>query len=91
MFGVSDPESPSPLHGQSGQAETIHVAEIGMADVPPGGLYVAYGAVTARAVAGAVADREPRRRAYLRHVVLTTALFVCIGVAAIIAALALFD
>ena len=86
---MSDAESP--LRDLSGQAEISHVAEVGMADVPPGGLYVAYGAVTARAVTGAVAERDPRRRAYLRHVVLTASLLVCICVAAIVVALALFD
>ena len=85
---MSDPASaPSDLPGQ---AETVRVAEIAAVDVSPGGLYVGYGAVTARAVAGAVAARDPRRRAYLRHVVLMAALFVCVGIAAIVVGLALF-
>ena len=41
-------------------------------------------------MAGAVAERDPRRRAYLRHVVLMAALLVCVGVAAIGVGLALF-
>lgn len=86
---MSDAESA--LRDLSGQAETVRVAEIGAVDIPPGGLYVGYGAVTARAVAGAVAEPDPRRRAYLRHVVLMAALFVCVGIAAIGVALALFD
>lgn len=85
---MSDAESP--LRDLSGQAEISQLAEIGMADVAPGGLYVAYGAVTARAVAGAVAEHDSRHRAYLRHVVLMAVLFVGIGVTAIVAALALF-
>ena len=75
----------------SAQAESLPVAEIGIAEVPAGGLYVAWGAVTAHAVAGAVAERQPRRRAYLRHVVCAAVLFVGIGVAMVIALAMLFD
>jgi hypothetical protein len=60
------------------------------ADDPPGGLYASYGAVSARAVASAVAHRDPRRRAYLRRLILMTALFVVSGVVLTIAAAALF-
>ena len=88
MLVMSDPESA--LTDPSGQAETVRVAEVAAVDVTPGSLYVGYGAVTARAVAGPVAERDPRRRAYLRHVVVMAALFVCVGVAAIVVGLALF-
>src|SRR3954462_879847 len=60
-------------------------------DAFPGGLYVVHGAVAARAIAGAVADRNPRRRAYLRHVVLAAGLFVIVGVALAIAGAMPFD
>ncbi len=60
-------------------------------DVPPGGLYVAHGAVAARAVASAVSDRDPRRRAYLRHIILMAGLFVVCGLALTIAVAMLFD
>jgi hypothetical protein len=83
-------DAESPLRDLSGQAEISQVAEIGMAHVPPGGLYVAYAAVAARAVAGAVAERDSRHMFYLRRVVLMAVLFVGIGVTAIVAALALF-
>jgi hypothetical protein len=75
----------------SERSESLPVAEIGIAEVPAGGLYVAWGAVTAHAVAGAVAERQPRRRAYLRHVVFTAVLFLGIGVAMAIALAMLFD
>ena len=58
-------------------------------DVPAGSLYVARGAITARAVAGAIAARDPRRKAYLRHVLLTAIVFVCVGVGIAIALTAL--
>lgn len=54
-------------------------------DVPAGALYVAHGAVTARAIAGAVAARDPRRRAFLRHLILSTTLFVAVGIALVAA------
>lgn len=84
-------DAESRLHDQSGQTEKAQIVEASVSGAPPGGLYAAYGAVTAGALAGAMASRNPRRRAYLRHVVLTAALFVCIGVAVVMAAVVFFD
>ncbi len=56
----------------------------------PRGLYVAWGAVTASAVANAVVGREPRRKAYIRHVILTAAVVGLGGAALVICIAALF-
>ena len=82
------PDDETPLQPSTAQSEPLTTSST--VDVPSGALYVAHGAVTARALAGAVADRDPRRRAYLRHVVLTALLFVAAGVGVVIAAAALF-
>jgi hypothetical protein len=71
--------------GQVPLEDRLVGSETASVEVPPGGLYAAYGAVTARAMASAVADRDPRRRAFMRHVVLMSVLFVVAGVALIVA------
>ena len=85
---MSNPERPP--NEMSEQAETRQRAEAGVADVQSGALYVAHGAVTARALAGALAARDPRRRTYLRHVVLMATLLVVVVAVVLIAAETLF-
>jgi len=67
---------------------TATYAEIRSIGDTPGGLYATYGAVTANAIAIAAAGKEPRRKAYMRRIVLI-ALIIGIGGSALVVAIAL--
>lgn len=76
-----------PLTAEPREA-TATYAEIRSTGDTPGGLYATYHAVTAHAIAIAAAGKEPRRKAYMRRIVLI-ALIIGIGGSALVVAIAL--